>query len=58
MRTMASPDGKKTKDEANYRPATTSETCHNCASMNDDGTCDKVQGIVTKANTCDLWSKP
>ena len=47
---------KKAKVSVHYRLATTSHTCHNCASMNDDGTCKKVQGTVKPHDVCDLWS--
>lgn len=47
--------GKRTKVSVNYRLATTSHTCHNCKFMNDDGSCQKVQGQVQPHDVCDLW---
>jgi hypothetical protein len=44
------------KKAARYRPRDTSSTCCNCYSMNDDGTCDRVEGIVECDFTCDLWN--
>ena len=47
----------KTKRETDYRPAGrhSAQTCGNCKSMNKDGTCKKVQGLVDKRHVCDLW---
>lgn len=42
--------------DANYRKATGKQRCRNCASMNADGTCDKVYGLVRPEDVCDLWS--
>lgn len=48
---------KYTKDEANYRKADSlSKSCYNCDSMNKDGTCQKVQGIVKPEMLCDHWT--
>lgn len=47
---------KKTKAATNYRPAT-SKNCGQCTYMNDDGSCDKVKGIVDRRHVCDLFKK-
>jgi hypothetical protein len=48
---------KKTKAAVDYRRATDVRNCHNCASMNADGTCKKVLGIVKPHDVCDLWTR-
>jgi hypothetical protein len=51
---------KKTKDETNYRKTrSANRNCHECKSMNADGSCKKVEGIVKPDYVCDLWgAKP
>jgi len=48
---------KKTKQETHYRPGKPGRRCANCEYMNQDGTCDKVEGLVTPPMVCDLWEK-
>lgn len=44
------------KDESNYREATVAgRNCDTCAYMNQDGTCDIVQGLVQPDMVCDYW---
>lgn len=47
---------KVTKAQADYRRGTPRRNCHICSSMNADGTCDKVVGIVQRTYVCDLWT--
>lgn len=56
--------GKKTKEEANYRPhdnADSKDSCFDCQSYLDVGkpqsACSKVAGIMSAEDTCDLWSE-
>ena len=45
-----------TKAEANYRRASEHRvSCDTCRYMNDDGTCQQVDGIVKPTMVCDLW---
>lgn len=47
---------KLTKKAADYERATKkSRSCAVCAYMHDDGTCAKVQGMVTPPMTCRLF---
>lgn len=48
---------KQTKLATRYRvtPFATKD-CGNCQSMNNDGSCDKVEGKVDKQHICDLWT--
>jgi hypothetical protein len=49
---------KTTKSEAAYKKATVKgKNCGTCASMNADGTCDKVKGIVTRPYVCRLYTR-
>lgn len=48
---------KVTKAVARYRKATTTNRCGNCRYMNDDGTCDKVVGIVKPTMVCSLYAR-
>jgi hypothetical protein len=46
----------KSKRETNYRPKDKrTEHCGNCRYMNDDGSCQKVIGMVDPKHVCDLW---
>lgn len=48
---------KVSKSEADYRRRETGgKVCCSCASMKDDGTCQKVEGVVACDYTCDLWT--
>jgi ADP-ribose pyrophosphatase YjhB (NUDIX family) len=50
---------KLSKPDSNYRKATVSgENCRVCRFMNDDGTCEKVVGIVKPDMVCDLFASP
>lgn len=48
---------KVSKPDANYRKGTKAQNCGNCYYMHQDGTCTKVQGIVTRTMTSDYWRK-
>lgn len=39
---------KSTKAAANYRKGSATRNCGTCKFMNSDGSCDKVQGQVTR----------
>lgn len=48
---------KQTKEEANYRPAGSSETnCGNCAHYMGDGVCEVVAGLVSSAGVSDNYT--
>lgn len=54
---MTRTETKTTKLKANYRPAARGgDRCGTCKSMNDDGSCKKVQGMVKPHMVCDLYS--
>lgn len=47
---------KVSKADANYRDATGSHNCGNCAHMNSDGTCTKVIGQVSRRYVSRFWT--
>ena len=47
---------KETKEEADYHETDDNTVnCHNCTYMHDDGTCEKVMGIVKPNFVCMHW---
>jgi hypothetical protein len=51
------PAVKQTKDEANYRPAGSSETnCGSCGHYLGDGICEVVAGTVSTKGVSDNWT--
>lgn len=55
-------NGKKSKEEANYRPQRNAESvksCFDCSYYTNEGepqsACTKVAGIVEAEDICDLW---
>lgn len=44
------------REDADYKEATTKQNCGNCSSMNPDGTCDKVFGLVDPQHVCRLYT--
>lgn len=48
---------KVTQEEANFRPAGSSETsCGSCANYQGDGICAVVAGLVSPDGVSDLWT--